>query len=165
MRAGLPIHGKSVLFGLVLIAALASFLASQTPTTPPERRAHLAIEHAGGTKLHLIVATKSGAGLLELRVEGREAVTLSVPADWQETAAKSASGARIAYGEAGLGFQSIVFTRAGMVQFRTAEAPHAFSLENPAGLPVSVTVEQIDLAGRSASRDVTLSTDPVILLP
>lgn len=161
MSVPFSIHGKSLLLGLLLLGALSALLSRQ-PVGSPAEPATMVVEHAGGTKIGMVLTTKSGSGLLDLTVRSKEQVFVSVPETWQLTQVRGAPLSSIEQGESTLGFRRVGAPPAVTLTFYCPSSPGAVTVMNAPGLPMEVSLERISLETSSVRSQSKLFTDPQV---
>lgn len=158
MSVPFSIHGKSLLLGLVLLGALSALLSRQ-PVAPQAQPATMVIEHAGGTKIGMVLTTKSGSGLLDLTVRSTDKVFVSVPDAWSLAQVRGAPLASIEQGQSVMGFRRVGAPPAVTLTFYCPSSPGAVTVMNPPGLPMEVSLERISLETSSVRSQSKLFTD------
>lgn len=162
MSVPFSIHGKSLLLGLLLLGALSALLSRQ-PVAPQSQPATMVIEHAGGTKIGMVLTTKSGSGLLDITVKSREKVFVSVPDAWRLTQVRGAPLSSIEQGQSAMGFARIGAPPAVTLTFYCPSSPAAVTVMNAPALAMEVSLERISLETGSVRKQSKLFTDPQVL--
>ena len=161
MSVPFSIHGKSLLLGLVLLGTLGALL-SRRPVETPAPPATMVFEHAGGTKVGMVLTTKSGSGLLDLTVRSKEQVFVSVPESWRLTQVRGAPLSSIEQGQREMGFVRLGAPPAVTLTFYCPSSPGTLTVMNAPQLPMDVSLERIFLETGSVEQHAKLFTDPQV---
>ncbi len=163
MPSGLPIHGRSFLFGLVVLGALGAMLG-RPPAPRDLRTVDLAVEHVLPLTLSIDLTTKSGASLLQLTSHSNESTYVSVPVEWNRTQVKQAPLASVAASGSALGFVRWHIPAGASVIFQGAITPDHIRILNPNKSPMGAEYRKVDLrTGTVEPKSLLISDTPGIL--
>ncbi len=163
MRHIFPLHGKSLLFGLILLCALGAVL-SRKPLPPQKTVLDLAVQHTGALILDIDMTTKTGSSLISLTAKAKEPILISVPDTWQKTQVRNTTLAEVAEKERSLGFVQWHIPANATVTFKALNPPDQFHILNPNQQPMQVQYKRVNLStGEVIDTSVLLSTHPVTL--
>lgn len=144
MHGTVPLHGKSLLLGLVLVSALGAWVEKSLPVVET-RIADIAVEYEKPLFLDATFTSKKGAFLLELSVKSGSGVAVSLPADWERTQVKNAPLASITPEDAAFGFRRWHIPQDATLTYQFREALDGIRVLNPQRKPVNVRYRSINL--------------------
>ena len=153
------------MFALVVTAAVISvlsfqsFRASVQPSVFEPVRVEIGVEHELPLSLTFSVSELRGSGLIDIKQEGEEIVSISLPSSWQRKEVRNVPLSEITEENTSFGFKRYQIPAGASVTFAIPQYPDTLLVHNPSGITMKVALTMVDLQTNTVETDVVLVQD------
>ncbi|MBU0767227.1 hypothetical protein KKF55_05650 [Patescibacteria group bacterium] len=161
----MPSPVRRHMFALVVTAAVISvlsfqsFRASVQPSAFEPVRVEIGVEHEFPLSIALSVSELKGSGLLDIKQEGEEVVSISLPSSWQRKEVRNVSLSEVTEESASFGFKRYQLPAGASVTFAISQYPDTLLIHNPSGITMKVDLKIVDLQTNTVEANVVLVQD------